>query len=93
LSAPLIYVGISRRDAASMIRLSPNPTSGIITLTGDGIAAGTFITRIYNPVGTLLSETTNEKTLDLFSYPNGCYYLVLKTGNREIIRKKIVLVK
>ena len=77
----------------SSVLAYPNPTSGVITLN---IADNTneAVVNIYNVAGSLVSSTTyngtvvNEK-IDLSSYDNGIYMMIINS-NDNVITKKIV---
>ncbi|HQP16426.1 MAG TPA: T9SS type A sorting domain-containing protein [Bacteroidales bacterium] len=48
---------------------------------------------VCNSFGEIIIREKNIKTIDLSHYANGIYYLTVKTGNADIITRKIVLIK
>ena len=56
----------------------PNPTSDFVYLGGFN---GDSKTRVYNITGKLL-QSTNDKKIDLRSYPNGLYIFNIRSNNR-----------
>ena len=63
--------------ANSNYLIYPNPTSDFVYLSG---LNGDSKTMVYNITGKLL-QSTNEKKIDLSSYPNGLYILNIRTNN------------
>ena len=64
--------------ASANYLIYPNPTSDFVYLSG---LNGDSKTMVYNITGKLLLST-NEKKIDLSSYPNGLYILNIRTNNR-----------
>ena len=54
----------------------PNPTSGIINITGDNIISCV----IFNNIGQIILETNNSE-IDMSNYENGIYYVKILTDN------------
>ena len=65
-------------SVSSNYLIYPNPTSDFVYLSGHN---GDSKTMVYNITGKLLLST-NEKKIDLSSYPNGLYILNIRTKNR-----------
>ena len=71
----------------SSTRAYPNPTTGIVTVTG--LKVGTTI-KIYTATGTQVATHTahDEKTtLDISALPNGLYYLNIEEQTLRLIKK------
>ena len=64
--------------ANSNYLIYPNPTSDFVYLS---VLNGDSKTMVYNITGKLL-QSTNEKKIDLRSYPNGLYILNIRTNKR-----------
>lgn len=80
------YVGTDESFESS-IRLFPNPTKGICTISGNGINNVT----VYNALGQLIlsKEVSNESqcNIDLSNQPNGVYVLRLTDAEGTAIKK------
>ena len=80
------------------ITVYPNPTTGILNIAfrSDAKTDQNGITHqayLYNLMGQLLENTsvgTNTFDLDLSTYPQGTYYLVVHTSNGERHTQKVV---
>lgn len=88
-----LSTGINEELTNSSVVAYPNPTSGVITLNITDNTQGVVV-NIYNVTGSLVSTTTyndkvvNEK-IDLSSYDNGIYMMIINNDN-NVITKKIV---
>ena len=88
-----LSTGINEELTNSSVVAYPNPTSGVITLNITDNTQGVVV-NIYNVTGSLISTTTyngnvvNEK-IDLSSYDNGIYMMIINNDN-NVITKKIV---
>jgi hypothetical protein len=88
-----LSTGINEELINSSVVAYPNPTSGVITLNITDNTNGAVV-NIYNVAGSLVSSTTyngtvvNEK-IDLSSYDNGIYMMIINSNN-SVITKKIV---
>lgn len=70
--------------------LFPNPTSGILNIKiEDG--GQEFQTTIFNQLSQSLHKSNNQNQIDLNNFPNGIYFVTIKT-NKEIVTKKIIKV-
>ncbi|MDN3695152.1 T9SS type A sorting domain-containing protein [Chryseobacterium tructae] len=72
--------------------MSPNPTSGQITLDGNILMIGSEIS-IRNTSGTEVYHSLfRSKTFDLpSSLPAGVYMLTLQTKDKKVYTRKIIL--
>lgn len=73
-------------NTSNTFTLSPNPTSGIITLTTDAVVAKI---EIYNILGAKINTVINSKTVDLSNLQSGIYLLKL-FADEAVITKKII---
>jgi len=71
----------------------PNPTTGIININDELGINNNFEIIVCNSFGEIIMRGTNMNTIDISPYPNGIFYLSVKTNNQEIITRKIVLIK
>jgi hypothetical protein len=71
------------------IALFPNPAEGSLTIRG--FDPGSEITLLDNKGQVITRKETSEGVyiLNVVSYPNGIYYLVIRSGGRTIARKFI----
>lgn len=87
--------GISSSSDASSLNVRPNPTTGMVTISGS-FNAGNGVCNVYNMMGTLvLSKSVNlngETTLNLSSLPQGAYMIEV-SDNSNVYRSKIVISK
>jgi len=84
-------VGVAESPNMSSWMIYPNPTTGLITITGL-LQEATRIT-VYNVLGELvydqLMTDPDNALIDLSNLPDGVYLLQLQYG-REIMRGKII---
>ncbi len=79
----------SDKSIGENISLYPNPTNGIVKLTGK-VADITKI-EILNASGSILKEaTTDSSSIDLTSFGQGLYYVLITSNNNIQVRKVIV---
>jgi hypothetical protein len=76
-------------QSASALKIYPNPSHGIFTITG---FIKTANIEIMNAVGEQIyrNETTLPVKLDLSGRPNGVYLLKVETDNRVFIEKIVI---
>lgn len=74
------------KNTSNTFMLSPNPTSGIITLTTDAVVAKI---EVYNILGAKINTVINSKTVDLSNLQSGIYLLKL-FADEAVITKKII---
>jgi hypothetical protein len=68
--------------------LYPNPTNGILNIKI--VDAGCeFETIIFNQLGQTSHKSKNQNQIDMNNYPNGIYFVTIKT-NKQIVTKKII---
>ena len=73
---------------SSTFSLYPNPSSGVIHLSG--IPAGSVIS-IYNAQGKLITQqiSTTITSFDISAYSSGIYYCIAQSNNKVITQKII----
>ncbi len=86
--------GIQSATNESQIQISPNPTNGILNLSGSDLHNGNYNFTIQNVLGqivlqdhSLIQNNNFQKIISLSNFPNGVYLLTIETGNGKIIRK------
>ncbi len=92
-------VGVNEISSASAdIQVYPNPSSGIVNITGKNLMNGSATINCYNIIGTLLTQkqvsvsNSNLNTrLDLSGLPKGVYEIRLQQNNGMGFVKKLVL--
>ena len=87
--------GIAESNATSSLNVHPNPTTGLVNISGN-FNAGSGVCNVYDMMGTLvLSKNINlndETTLNLSNLPQGAYLLEI-SDNSNVYRSKIILSK
>jgi len=68
----------------------PNPTNGRLTISGDLIENSHFDVEINNTFGQQLLKTSDTKNLDLSAFPEGVYFVVVRTGSHCSVTKVIL---
>lgn len=68
--------------------LYPNPTNGILNIKSEDVGTE-FEIIIYNQLGQKTHKSKNQIQIDLNNYPNGIYFVTIKT-NKQIVTKKII---
>ncbi len=86
-------VGIHENDKVANVTLYPNPTSGIINLSEDFVGNEDFDIVVSNSIGKVILQTKNEKAIDLSTFSNGIYYVMIRAKNMNSINKKVILMK
>ncbi len=75
-------------DNTAYILIFPNPTSGLINISGLNHAAEV---KIYSIQGTLLKSMNRvENNIDISDLPGGVYILNLQSGDHRVFRKIVV---
>lgn len=83
--------------SGSSIRLIPNPTNGLVSITTDLNSTKELQLSIYNALGEVIlsrqfAGTDSKLNLDLSSYPNGVYTVSISNGADRIV-KRLILTK
>ncbi|OFZ67202.1 MAG: hypothetical protein A3D92_11410 [Bacteroidetes bacterium RIFCSPHIGHO2_02_FULL_44_7] len=83
------HVGIIKTEGAELIKVYPNPTNGVFTISG---VDGTTHIEIFNSLGQALQLLPSESsaiTIDIAEYSTGVYYIKVKSHSAEIVQKII----
>ena len=87
-----LITDISSFDNAHNFTVFPNPTDGVLNLTGEYLA-GDFTVEVIDATGRTVVKTQNEKTIDLSAFENGIYILNITPENSGLITRRIALAK
>lgn len=85
--------GISTFDLNHNVNVFPNPSSGIVNITGDVLAQRNFSVEVFDAAGRIVFTASNEKILDLSSLENGMYVLSVRTEDGKEILKRICITR
>lgn len=88
-----IITGLNDETSAGKLVLFPNPTTGILFITGTELENQNFEICVYNTYGKLIFKKKNTVIIDFSDLTNGIYFLNVKSENPDIINKKIILIK
>lgn len=88
-----LVTGIADYISLNTISVFPNPTNGVVQLSGEMVNGGNFETELYDLAGSRIYAAKNEKQMDLSAYPAGIYMLIVRSENSGTASEKIVLVK
>ena len=79
-------VGIKERKILDL-NVYPNPTNGMVNIsTKEEIGS----VKLYNFLGELINEYTNQSTINVSQYVNGIYFLEINTlNNKQVVKLKI----
>lgn len=69
------------------VRVFPNPTTGLITISGSVIESGDVAIDVFNASGMHVMTTTlasDPLTIDISGQPEGIYFVRLKQGNKTL---------
>lgn len=72
--------------------LFPNPTSGLIYIDKEFTLNNQFEIFVFNTFGELIAQGKNTETMNLSVFGSGIYYVSI-TSDKEIINKKVILIK
>ena len=80
-------------NEAAALTIYPNPTTGIINIKDELTIINNFDVILCNSFGEIIMQGTNMNTIDISSYPNGIFYLTVKTNDQDITTRKVILIK
>jgi len=80
-TVPVIEVGVKTIFNNSVITVMPNPTTGMISITG----AGMVNIGVYNIVGQLIKDAKNTASISIAEFPAGLYFLRLSDEQGQVI--------
>jgi hypothetical protein len=81
-------------NSTANLRLVPNPTSGICTITADAKGPGDL--EIYDMLGKKLYSTTQTHSwtqLDLSAWQNGVYLVIILGSERKVTQKQLLVLQ
>jgi hypothetical protein len=81
---------VNEDESLSLFSCYPNPTNGLLTLSGS-ILDNKFDVMIIDALGRVVLETTSTKIINLSGLPNGCYYLSIRYGTTDSIGRRITV--
>jgi hypothetical protein len=81
-----VGVGIVANNVSSTINIYPNPTTGILNIEMEE----NFTIDIYNVLGEKVI-TTNDSKINLSSYQNGIYFVLLKDEIGNLIKQEKII--
>jgi hypothetical protein len=93
MSSPLVWVSIGETLKGNAISVYPNPTTGKIMLTMNGLENKLFEVEIFNMLGKRVFSAKNQLSFDISHMDAGLYYLTLLSDGMEYSGKKIILIK
>ena len=72
----------------------PNPNTGVFQLNIQADIPSTYEVKIINLIGKTIVQqkvkTNFETRFDLSSYPKGVYFMKIKSGKKQIIKRVVV---
>ena len=87
------YGSVGSQDTQD-ITISPNPGTGLFTVTCNFAIQGSYVIQVVNAVGKIVYEENktilNKFTIDLNSLSDGVYYMKLENNNNSFMKKLII---
>ncbi len=81
--------GVEETEAAAFAFVHPNPTNGLVTITGEGLRRAEAVNVLGQRVATATGEG-NQLTIDLGGLPSGIYFVnVTDEDGRKCVRKVV----
>lgn len=87
-----LITDITSFDQAHNLNVFPNPTNGIINLSGEALS-GRFTAEVIDASGRAVMKVQNERFIDLSAFEAGIYILNISTENNGVITRRIALTK
>ena len=85
--------GVEENSDMIKPQISPNPTTGIITINDNFVANNQFDIFVTNSIGKTIYKNANLKEINLSEYNDGIYFVSIKTADNSIYTEKIILIK
>jgi hypothetical protein len=85
--------GLSDYENNERFSVSPNPTTGLLSLSGNMLNEANYEVCVYNAQGQMLLQQANIRAIDLSELRNGLYFLVLTSGQSAPCIRKVLLEK
>ncbi len=73
------------------IKVIPNPTSGIISVTGNMIESPNI--SVYNTLGQIVTDAVNTREISLTNFPAGMYFIRITNQSGDVIHHERILKK
>lgn len=91
ISDPYTYIstGISLMEDVKEVVIYPNPTKGLLTL--ENATESELV--LTNSLGAVLEVKENVNSLDMSKYPDGIYYIAIRSKEGVASYQKIILIK
>jgi len=93
----LILITGMNSQSESMINVYPVPNEGRFNISITTLSDESFSINVYNTLGTSIYEESNfkvsgslQKVIDLRPLPNGVYTLIIKTDQKQVVKKIVV---
>jgi len=80
-------LGVSTIASSAAIHIMPNPTTGIINITG----AGQVNISVYDVVGQMVKQAYNAEKISISDLPSGMYFIKLTSKDGQIIKQDKVI--
>ncbi len=84
---------ISVFDQNHNVTAFPNPTTGILNLSGDVLVNQIFTAALFDASGRMVLSVRNQPIIDMTELENGIYMLNITTKDSQVVTNRIVLTK
>lgn len=91
------YVGIATNSLSDKnITLSPNPSSGIVTISAGKESTQNLDVTVYDYLGQFITaarsrdSSSGSYSLDLGNYANGVYFVEISNGQEKVVKRLIL---
>ncbi len=78
--------GVEETEANAFATLQPNPTTGLVSVTGETATE----VQVFNPLGQLVKTVQNTNEISLEGLPQGVYLLRVTTEDGKVFSDKVV---
>jgi hypothetical protein len=75
------------------INVYPNPSTGVFSIVGMPYYVKSFGITAYDIYGKKVLQSANDNSIDLSSFANGVYNIIISIEDRDILVKKVSLIK
>jgi len=82
--------GINNKIIHKELTVFPNPTNGIVNISGNLLNTHSYEITVSNAYGITVKKQSNCPTIDFSGFAKGIYYLSIKTGNSVISNYKVI---
>ncbi|MFA9392088.1 MAG: leucine-rich repeat protein [Prolixibacteraceae bacterium] len=81
--------GILQRNDSNKLQIYPNPTSGLLEISLNGVQEQNYTIEVYNGIGQLKLATEKVTKIDISSLSNGIYVIKVNTKTQSFQQKII----